>query len=79
MYLGLIALWRTVEDPVRAGRAAAVLTLVGASTCRSSSSRRLVEHAASAGVGVPARRADHSCEHFGAAVRHGDRLQRCCS
>ena len=30
MYLGLIALWRTVEDPTRAGRAAAVLTLVGA-------------------------------------------------
>jgi heme exporter protein C len=30
MYLGLIALWRAVEDPTRAGRAAAVLTLVGA-------------------------------------------------
>jgi heme exporter protein C len=30
MYLGLIALWRTVEDPGRAGRAAAILTLVGA-------------------------------------------------
>jgi heme exporter protein C len=30
MYLGLIALWRSVEDPGRAGRAAAVLTLVGA-------------------------------------------------
>jgi heme exporter protein C len=30
MYLGLIALWRTVEDPARAGRAAAVLTLAGA-------------------------------------------------
>ena len=30
MYLGLIALWRTVEDPARAGRAAAVFTLVGA-------------------------------------------------
>jgi heme exporter protein C len=30
MYLGLIALWRTVEDPARAGRAAAILTLVGA-------------------------------------------------
>jgi heme exporter protein C len=29
MYLGLIALWRTVDDPGRAGRAAAVLTLVG--------------------------------------------------
>jgi heme exporter protein C len=30
MYLGLIALWRTVEDPTSAGRAAAILTLVGA-------------------------------------------------
>src|SRR5271166_4667366 len=30
MYLGLIALWRAVEDPARAARAAAVLTLVGA-------------------------------------------------
>src|SRR5262249_24145821 len=30
MYLGLVALWRTAEDPTRAGRAAAVLTLVGA-------------------------------------------------
>src|SRR5580698_9939381 len=30
MYLGVIALWRTVDDPARAGRAAAVLTLVGA-------------------------------------------------
>jgi heme exporter protein C len=26
----LIALWRAVEDPARAGRAAAILTLVGA-------------------------------------------------
>jgi heme exporter protein C len=30
MYLGLLALWRSVEDPARAGRAAAILTLVGA-------------------------------------------------
>ncbi|WP_315781272.1 MULTISPECIES: heme ABC transporter permease [unclassified Bradyrhizobium] len=30
MYLGLMALWRSVEDPTRAARAAAVLTLVGA-------------------------------------------------
>jgi heme exporter protein C len=29
MYLGVIALWRTVDDPSRAGRAAAILTLVG--------------------------------------------------
>jgi heme exporter protein C len=30
MYLGIIALWRTVEDPSRAARIAAILTLVGA-------------------------------------------------
>jgi heme exporter protein C len=30
MYLGVIALWRTVEEPTSAGRAAAILTLVGA-------------------------------------------------
>ena len=29
MYLGLIALWQTIEDPVKGARAAAVLTLVG--------------------------------------------------
>jgi heme exporter protein C len=30
MYLALIALWRAAEDPARAGRAAAIFTLVGA-------------------------------------------------
>jgi heme exporter protein C len=30
MYLGVIALWRAIEDPSRAGRAAAILILVGA-------------------------------------------------
>src|ERR1700693_4334294 len=30
LYLGVIALWRTVEDPSRAARAAAIRTLVGA-------------------------------------------------
>jgi heme exporter protein C len=30
MYLGVVALWRTIDDPTRAGRAAAILTLVGA-------------------------------------------------
>jgi heme exporter protein C len=30
MYLGLIALWRAVDDPGRAGRVAAILILVGA-------------------------------------------------
>jgi heme exporter protein C len=30
MYFGVIALWRTMDDPTRAARAAAVFTLVGA-------------------------------------------------
>src|SRR6516164_3927211 len=30
MYLGVLAVWRTIDDPTRAARAAAVLTLVGA-------------------------------------------------
>ena len=30
LYLGVIALWRTIEDPTRGARAAAVFTLVGA-------------------------------------------------
>ncbi|MDE3176199.1 MAG: heme ABC transporter permease, partial [Pseudomonadota bacterium] len=30
IYLGLVALWRSIEEPARAARAAAILTLVGA-------------------------------------------------
>src|SRR2546423_13139150 len=30
MYLGMLALWRTIDDPTQAARATAVLTLVGA-------------------------------------------------
>jgi heme exporter protein C len=30
MYLGVMALWRTIDDPARAARVVAVLTLVGA-------------------------------------------------
>src|SRR2546425_5837126 len=30
MYLGMLALWRTIDDPTQAARVAAVLTLVGA-------------------------------------------------
>ena len=29
MYCGVIALWNAIEDPIRAGRAVAILTLVG--------------------------------------------------
>ena len=57
MYLGLIALWRAVEDPSRAARAAAVLTLVGAINIADHQVfGRLVEYAASAGLGAAAGR-----------------------
>ena len=60
MYLGVIALWRTVEDPSRAARAAAILTLVGADQPADHQVLgRLVEHAAPAGLGDAARRPDH--------------------
>src|SRR4029077_19366098 len=68
MYLGIIALWRAVEDPSRAGRAAAVLTVEappprrprggGAHAGRRRQPAdhqvlgRLVEHAAPAGLGL---------------------------
>ena len=29
IYLGLIALWHAIEDPIKAGKAVAILTLVG--------------------------------------------------
>ncbi len=29
IYLGIIALWRTLDDPSRAGRAVAIMTLIG--------------------------------------------------
>ena len=60
MYLGVIALWRTIEDPSRAARAVAILTLVGAINIPIIKYLgRIVEHAASAGVGAAPRRADH--------------------
>ena len=60
MYLGVIALWRTVEDPTRAGARRR-----GADAGRRDQHPdhqvlgRLVEHAAPAGLGAPARRPDH--------------------
>jgi heme exporter protein C len=41
IYLGLIALWQAVEDPARRRGPPPILTLVGASICRSSSSRSI--------------------------------------
>ena len=58
MYLGMMALWRTVEDPSRAARAVAILTLVGADQSADHQVfRRLVEHAAPAVLGAAPRRA----------------------
>ena len=75
MYLGVIALWRTIDDPVargarrrdpHAGRRhqPADHQVLG----------RLVEHAAPAGLGDPPRRPDHPSDHPHAAADHGGRL-----
>jgi len=61
MYLGLIVLWRTIDDPGRAARAAAVLTLVGAINVPIIKFSRLVEYAAPAGLGDPPRRLSDRC------------------
>ena len=72
LYLGVIALWRTVEDPSRAARAAAMLTLVGAIDLP------IIKFSvdwwntlASAGLGVSARRADYRSVDPDSAVDHG--------
>ena len=75
MYLGIMALWRAVDDPSRAARAAAILTLVGAINLPDHQVLgRLVEYAAPAGVGASARRPDHSSVAAGAVADHGRRL-----
>ena len=62
IYLGLIALWQTIEEPAR-GQPADHQIL-----------GRLVEHAPPAGLGVPARRPDHRRLDAVAAADHGRRL-----
>ncbi len=80
MYLGVIALWRTIDEPSRAARVVAVLTLVGAHQHADHQVLgRLVEHAAPAGLGAPARRIDHPSRHPAAAGHHGWWRSRCCS
>ena len=75
LYLGLIALWRAIEEPGRAARAAAILTLVGVRRPADHQVLgRLVEHIASAGFGVPSRRADHRARAALAADRDVARL-----
>ena len=59
LYLGIIAIRQTMDDTPRGARVAAIMTLVGAH--RHSDHQifgRLVEHAASAGLGVSRRRLD---------------------
>ena len=80
LYLGVIALWRTVEDPSRAARA--VADPDAGRRYRSADHQifgRLVEHAASGRLGLPPRRLDDRSEHPDPAVHHGGRRSRCCS
>src|SRR5690554_5510573 len=57
LYLGYMALWATIEDPLRAARAAAVLALAGAINIPV--------------IRYPHRRADHCAFHVAAARTHG--------
>ena len=80
LYLGVIALWRTVEDPSRAARAVAILTLVGAIDLpiikfsvdwwNTLHQRRF---------GVSHRRLDHLSVDPDAAFHHGGGVHACCS
>ena len=75
LYLGVIALWRTVEDPSRAARAAAILTLVGAidlPIIKFSVDWWNTLHQPA--LGVPARRPDDRSDHPHAAADHGGRV-----
>ena len=80
LYLGLIALWRSIED---AGARGAGRRDPDAGRRRRSADHqilgRLVEHAASAGLGVPARRPDHRAGVAVAAAGHGASPSPCCS
>ena len=75
MYLGVIALWRTIEDPTRGGAGGG-----GAHPGRRDQHpdhqvfRRLVEHAASARVGAAPGRIDDPSDHPRAADRDVDRV-----
>jgi heme exporter protein CcmD len=63
MYLGVIALWRTIEDPTRAARVVDHQVFRG-----------LVEHAAPARVGATPGRIDDPSDHPCAADRDVDRV-----
>ena len=77
MYLGLIALWRTIEDPTRGARAAAILILVGSVNLPiikfSVDWWNTLHQPASV---FPHRRSDHRRHHAVAACCHGVGLHR---
>ncbi len=72
MYLGIMALWRAVEDPSRAARAAAILTL-GWRHQHSDHQilGRLVEYAPSGRIGDPHGRTNHGSRVSHPAADHG--------
>ena len=75
MYLGILALTRAIDDP---GQGRARRRDHHAGRLRQHPDHqilgRLVEHAAPAGFGVPARRPDHRSQHAVAAAGDGARL-----
>ncbi len=76
LYLGLIALRQAIDDPGRAGRAAAILSLIGAINIPIIKFSELVEHAAPARKRDPRRWADDTPGLAHSAVCHGHRFHR---
>ena len=75
LYLGYMALWRAIEDPAKAARAAALLAIVGAINLPIIKfSVEWWEYTAPAGKRVETLRLDHPRLDAVAALRHGDRL-----
>ena len=76
LYIGVMALQSSIDDPRRRGSAAAILALVGVVNIPDHSFfRGVVEHAAPAGVRWQSRHAVHPCEHPRPAARHGRGVQ----
>ena len=80
IYLGLIALWQTIEEPAKAARAAAILTLVGAVNLpiiKFSVDWWSTLHQPC--IGLPPRRADHTFLDAVARCWSWRWALRCCS
>ena len=71
MYLGIIALWRAVDEPARAARAARSSPSSAPSTCRSSSSRSTGGTPCTSRPRCSASAARPSTRRSDAAARHG--------